>query len=284
MKNTRKVMIICMAILMLITTCIVSGCNNNNNLSTNIIASHVKFGEFGYNGRYLTSYATKAITSQKAKEIATIDKTKTQSTVNSNDTIDNKSEDTIYLSVNELASSVSTSTIPSEYTNRILNKYSGCQIKTIYCVEGTIEEQSKTDMLYGVDFKSVIESNEFVPFSQLVAKYIIAYPELIDDMEQANTDFKNSEASIVAPFLNIFSYHTNETGNLIVQTRDFTQIASSIGGGIGSCYRQDTEILYDAEGKMSKWQTSLGLYSATPNGTMKQGYILEVEILWIQKV
>ena len=130
----------------------------------------------------------------------------------------------------------------------------------------------------------MLTTNQHVPFSQLIAKYILAFPTLIDSMETRNEEYRNSEESLVAPFTNIFSYHTNAKGELVIHTRDFAEIPSSVGGGIGCSYRQDTEILYDADNKMQKWQTSLGLYSATPHGTMKQGYILEVEFNWIQKV
>ena len=71
---------------------------------------------------------------------------------------------------------------------------------------------------------------------------------------------------------------------MIIQSRDFAEIASSVGGGVGCSYRQDTEIVYDAEGKMVLWQTSLGISSSAPQGTMRQGYILEMSVEWIEKV
>lgn len=59
--------------------------------------------------------------------------------------------------------------------------------------------------------------------------------------------------------------------------------STSVGGRIGCSYRHNSEILYDYENKISKWQTSFGVYSSTPRGTMKQGYILEIEYNWIVK-
>jgi len=37
---------------------------------------------------------------------------------------------------------------------------------------------------------------------------------------------------------------------LIIQIRDYAEIVSSVGGGIGCFYRQDIEIINDNEGKM----------------------------------
>jgi hypothetical protein len=42
-------------------------------------------------------------------------------------------------------------------------------------------------------------------------------------------------------------------------------------------------MVYDEEGKLVKWQSSLGVYTATPSGTMKQGYILEMDFNWVVK-
>ena len=103
-------------------------------------------------------------------------------------------------------------------------------------------------------------------------------------MEEENIRFQNSDVGLIAPFKTIFSYHTGEEGNLIIQSRDFAEIASSVGGGVGCSYRQDTEIVYDMEGKMVLWQTSLGISTSAPQGTMRQGYILEMHVEWIEKI
>lgn len=54
----------------------------------------------------------------------------------------------------------------------------------------------------------------------------------------------------------------------------------SLRGGISASFRQDTEIMYDDDNKINKWQTSLGLIYSTPQGKTEQGYILEVEFEW----
>ena len=174
--------------------------------------------------------------------------------------------------------------LQNEVVRSILTNYAGCYITTKYYLENSDNLQSKTDKIVGTDFKSFLIDNQFTPFNQLVAKNIVAYDELIDYMEEENTRFQNSDLGLIAPFKTIFSYHTGEDGNLIIQSRDFAEIASSVGGGVGCSYRQDTEIVYDAEGKMILWQTSLGISTSAPQGTMRQGYILEMHVEWIEKV
>lgn len=227
----------------------------------------IKFGEFGYNGKYLTSFATSTINATQAKQLASDNMPSNASSVNA-----------LFLSSQVEAQP------PETLTNFVLAKYSGCVITTKFYVEGSENQIKKRDYLIGTDLKNMVEENKFTPFSQLVAKYIVCFPSLIDTMEQLNAEFKSSSEALVAPFQNIFTYHTNEKGELVIQTRDFAEIPSSVGGGIASSYRQDTEILYDAQNKIQKWQTSLGLYTATPQGTMKQGYILEVQFDWELKV
>ena len=258
-KNNKKTKFLAIIMLLVMMCCsfLLSGCFGNPSVP-------VKFGEFGYNGRYLTAFATQTILPSQAKQI-----------------LSNNMGGINTLSAKTLAASASVDPTPDQtLIDFVLAQYSGCQITTKFYVEGSEDQLTKSDYLIGTDLKSMLEENKFTPFSQLVAKYVLCFPNLIDNMEQLNAEFRASQESIVAPFANIFTYHTNEKGELVIQTRDFAEIPSSVGGGIASSYRQDTEILYDAQNKIQKWQTSLGLYSATPQGTMKQGYILEVEFNW----
>lgn len=227
----------------------------------------VVFGEFGYMNKYLIDFATEDITAVEAKQMLS-SSTGTQS---------------LNLSPN-IEKVASKPSVPTSKVQYILSEYSSCVVTTKYYVEGIDDQQTKQDTLQGTDFRSVIETNEITPFSQLVAKNLIAFPELIDYMEQSNQEFRSSELALVAPYRDIFTYHKNERGELVIKTRDFAEIPASVGGGIGCSFRQDSEILYDADMKITKWQTSLGLWSTTPKGTMKQGYILEVEFNWIKKV
>ena len=196
------------------------------------------FGQFGYNGIYLT-YAVKNISYFRAKEITQDTSTRFTTSIQNVKSFDLNMSD---------EASPSNSLVDS-----ILSEYAACQIVTTYYVNGSKEKQIKVDLLQGIDFKSMLATNQFTAFNQLIAKYLLAFPSLIDFMEQNNEEWRNSNLSTTAPFKAIFSYHTNSTGNLIIQTRDFSEIASSVGGGIGCNYRQDTEIIYDAQNKISKW-------------------------------
>ena len=273
----KKKLIMFLLVAVVSITSVFTGCFSDNT-----------FGEFGYNGVYLQAFAVKEISAEEAKTVLSNYGTglslAANSAINNPElaakSIDSKAvsgltDDDIYSIVdeNEVAAKVQS----------ILNSYSGCEITTYYYVENESDKQSKTDILQGTDFKNMLESNEFTSFSQLIAKYLIAYPTLIDYMEEKNKQFKESGQSNIAPFNNIFTYHNDADGNLVIQTSDYAEIAASVGGGIGCNFRQDAEILYDSEFKISKWHTSLGIWSATPQGTMKQGYILEVEFNWIPK-
>lgn len=259
-----KKLIIMIVSIVLCLTCVVSlsSCGEDGDR---------QFGVFSYNGIYLSEYAVNAITSKQAKQIIA-------------DNSPNYGANSFSVSEFKMSQTLDSTVSPSEnLLNNIRRRYSGCVITTEYYSPDSEDKLSKVDHVEGVDFSGILSENKFVPFNQLVAKNILIYPELIDYMEQQNRDFNNSYLAITAPFNNIFSYHTASTGNLVIQSRDFVEIASSVGGGIGSTYRQDTETIYDAEGKISLWQTSLGLSLATPMGTTKEGYILEIHFEWVKK-
>lgn len=266
----KKVNIIMVMILIFIA-CFGSGCNKNN--------ENVPFGMFSYNGKHLTAYATKEISAEEAKTI-----TQEQSRPIIGFSTNVKKEKPIDLFSVNPSSPINTPLPSTALVDSVITEYASVEVHTKYYVTGIEEPQTKTDFLQGTDFKNIIEINQFTPFSQLVAKGVIIFDELIDYMEEQNEIFANSDDVKIAPFKTIFSYHTDKSGNIVIQTRDFSEIPSSVGGGIGCSYRQDTEIVYDKENKLSKWQTSLGVYSATPKGTLMQGYILEVELIWNKKV
>lgn len=228
-----------------------------------------RFGEFGYNGKYLTAFTNKDITAGEARNILTT----------------NMTENYVEKDSSVALTSVMYTAVEGEEetVTYMIGKYAECVITTKYYVEGQEEQSIKVDELRGTDFKNMLEENFFAPFSQVVARYLVCYPGVIDEMEALNEEFKNSKEYEIAPFKNVFSYHTDLAGNFVLHIRDFSEIPSSVGGGVGCSYRQDSEILFDTENKISKWQTSLGLYTATPQGTMKQGYILEISFDWIEK-
>lgn len=225
-----------------------------------------RFGEFGYLDNWLTDYAVSEITAQKLKStIGELGGFSSSKSANTSDVLVNAGVEPLPT---------------EEMVAFITSKYSSCDITTLYYVADMDEQQSKVDTLQGTDFKDMIEKNRFSPFTQLVCKNLILFEESIDYMENVNQAFINSEVYKVAPFKNMFTYHLDKNGLPIIQLHDFSEIPSSNRGGVGCSFRQDIEILYDAEGKITKWQSSLGVYTTSPAGTIKQGYIVEINFNW----
>lgn len=275
----KKAFLIVLSIIICLASVSLVACEKSSDEGSGAVFS--QFGEFSYKGRTLTEYAVKTISAEQAKQIIS----KAENNIEYKKTSKNPTSVGLYSAATMSLNSERKNCLPSEeIVYNVLKDYAGCNVTTQYYVADSEEVQCKVDKLTGLDFKSVLEDNRFTPFNQLVAKNIIVFSDLIDYMEQENQAFSTSETGVVAPFKNIFSYHTDAEGNLIIQIRDYAEIASSVGGGIGCSYRQDTEILYDKSGKMVMWQTSLGLSSSTPQGTIKEGYILEMSVEWIEKV
>ena len=267
MKKINKFMLF--SILVICLLCMF-GCKKNNG------SSEKRFGKFSYNGYYLVDRAASDITYNEAKSI--VSKNRDSLRLSASNFSNSNGNDRLSVSTFDIDS-----TTPKQLVDDIMTKYAKCTITTNYSETGKEELQQKVDLLQGTDFKNMIETNLFAGYSQLLAKNIVIFSDLIDEMEQANEKFKQSETSKIAPFKNIFTYHKDSAGNLVIQIHDFAEIPSSVGGGIGCSYLQDTEIVYDSEGKVNKWMTSLGVYSATPTGTIQQGYILFVDFAWTIK-
>lgn len=238
---------------------------------------HEQFGQYGYKGHYLTSFASEQITFSDAKVIA--ESTTTGALAGKN---------VVYMSSASGGQALPASAVevPEEIVDELLSNYKGVSVVTRYYTEDKKQQQQQTHDIIGNEFKNLLTANEFIPYSRARAKFVIITPSIIDAMEAENKAFHDDTAtSRVAPFKNIYSYHKNEQGCLVIQINSFAEIASSTGGGIGSNFIQSNEILYDAEGKISRWQTSLGLNILNPSDgdDLKQGYILEVEFVWLPK-
>ncbi len=270
MKNTRTILII---ITLLICLFGLFGCKKKNTSNGD---ERKQFGKFGYNSHILIDQAVADINSSQAKSIA--ENNYRNAKTNVSNASFNGSLERLSVSTFDVDS-----TTPDDLVDAIMTKYAKCTITTTYCETGKDDLQKKEDLLQGTDFKNMVQKNTFASYSQLLAKNLIVFPNLIDEMEKANEEFKKSDVSKISPFKNIFTYHKDNSDNLIIQIHDFAEIPSSVGGGIGCSYLQDTEIVYDSEGKIVTWMTSLGLYSATPTGTIQQGYILYMNFDWALK-
>ena len=265
MKPLKCISIIVLCVVLVL--CSFTSCKKRDGF-LGIFGNEIKqFGVFDSYGVTLTQYSIEEISASEAKQI-----------ISNIASQNGQSLGTAYPGIhdNDLP-------LPAdEFIAYFMANYSDCTATTIYYIDDG-KEVSKQDFLQGTDFKAIVEDNLFTPFNQLVAKLIVIFPEIIDYMEKQNEDFKKSDTYDVAPFKTLFSYHKDKDGNLVIQSRDFAEIPSSEAGGVGCSYRQDTEIVFDATNKITNWQTSLGVYTASPQNTIKQGYILKVNFDWHEK-
>ena len=219
------------------------------------------FGGFSYNGIFLKEYATKQIGVNEAKRLVDVSSYETKPRKLITDRSDEISDD----------------------VQTVLKRYGSMTTIVKYYVSDSEQQQVRRDIYQGTDFKNLLETNYYEPFGQMSVRYLFVNDDLLDDMERQNAEFEESSSYLVNPFNEPFTYHTNEENQLIVQTHHFAELPASVGGGIGSTFRQDCESIFDKEGKITFWQSSLGLYTSTPTGTVKEGYIFEVEFEWVNK-
>jgi len=219
------------------------------------------FGIFSYNGTFLKEYACKTITSEEAK---TLLKSETNTT-------------------KRMLKTGYDSETSMETAKSILTKCAGLVVTTKYYIDDSDKQQERKDLFQGTDFMNLLIENHYVPFGEMNVKFLFVDTGLIDYMESENVSFKLDEANLVAPFIEPYTYHSNDENHLIIQTHSFAELPASINGGIGSTFREDCELVFDEEGKINLWQASLGLYTATPTGTVREGYIFEASFEWLSK-
>jgi len=244
-------------ILIGIFSLMLSGCNFSKSEAKN------QFGDFSYNGNFLKEYAVKQINVDEAKDLIYLEDNQIKLT-NYNEMVIDKEN---------LSSTIKT----------ILTKYASVEIVVKYYVSGTEEQQVRKDLYQGTDFLYMLTQNDYTPFGQMSTKHIYVNDGLLDSMEEENKNYKNDYRNMTSPFNEPYTYHTSETNELIIQSHYFAELPASTQGGIGSTFRQDCESIMDSEGKIRYWQSSLGIYTSTPTGTVKQGYIFEAEFSWIEK-
>lgn len=235
------------------------------------------FGEFGYNGVYLEEYASKELTYSEFVDL--VDNNGSSSKKDAKNPSVKKSviNDMLYDEKEYPA-------LSQDIINQTLSDYASVTATTTYYVSGVEDKVVKVDTVQGTDFRDLLANNEFIPFNQLVVKNLVVYDEILKYMEVKNAEFQESDMRLISPFKNIFTYHTNKEKQPIIQIHDFAEIPSSVVGGVGCSYRQDIELIYDLDNRLSRWQASLGVYTATPSGTVKQGYILSVDFEWNEKI
>ena len=215
------------------------------------------FGDFSHNGVFLTEYAVRKIDVDEAKDLIDISPylPKRQSRVNSY-------RDNIKI---------------------VLSKYASLLATVKYYEEGKKEQQVREELYQGTDFKHLLETNHYEPFGQMSVKYLFVDDELLNVMEEENQEYLLSESHITSPFNEPYTYHEDKNKELVLQTHSFAELPASTCGGIGSTFREDCELLFDEEGKIKLWQSSLGIYTSTPEGTLKEGFIFEVDFEWVEK-
>ena len=227
------------------------------------------FGEFCVDGKYLKEYAVKGISFDELKDL--IGKYE-----RANNTVRNAEND-------EAGESVDASELPvrpetsDALVNEIITTFGSVNINCKYFADEAWQDKNYT--LMGSDYNNMLKKNEYSPFNQLTAKNLVLSQEIIEYMEAENALFDMTSA----PYDKVYSYHVDKNNNVIIQQHNFVEIPSSVYGGVGCSFRQDIEAIYDAAGKITKWQTSLGIYSSMPDGTSKQGYTFEMDFDWILK-
>ena len=247
-----------------------AGSNSNNSGNSGTKPVKETFGMFSYRGVYLTSYKTSDITETEAKDMITIGENQTDAVLNSLSASTQNVNDTI----------------PENIVNAYLTQYKSISVVSRFWYEdenGNIYSQdSQPDEIFGTDFKTVLEKNEIQISTGIIVPNVIVYKELFDEFETANENFKLQENYIVSPFKDLYTYHKNDT-NFVLRSHYFVEIPASQIGGASCSFIQENESEFYYDGRLTRFQSSLGTKLQTKTGTQCEGTIFEIIITWNEK-
>ena len=257
----KKKIIAVIASILLIAQCalLFTGCGDKDK----------QFGEFTYYGKKLIDYAVNDISSGELKKL--VGRSLNVGTVNSSGTEDESSK-----------SGETPPPAPDRgLIDELTTNYATCKILVKLYENGSKNPIEYSYVVQGTDYYKIVSTNEYRLNDQIIVRSLTLYSDLVDYMDSENEKFHTEKST--APFTDIYTYHTDKKGNAVIKQRAFVEIPATQNGGVGCAYRQDIEMVYDSEAKITKWQSSMGIYTTTPNGTTQQGYILEMEFAWNEK-
>lgn len=228
------------------------------------------FGEFSCNGRRLIEQAEKKISAGDIKQL--LQKSSRSGYAANYSTGGN----------GEAVSAFSNQT-PDTVIDRIMRSFPVLKLNAKYFEGDSKKMTEKNDLIYGLNLEAYLRQNSYEPWGQIGMKYLVMYDELIDELENESAEYKKTNEARYAP--DLYTYHKDKNDIAILQIHIVKQIPSAVYGGIGALFKQDIEIVYDHQGKITKWQTSLGTLVQTTLGTSnREGYIMEVDFEWNEEI
>lgn len=255
MKKKSLFAVVMLIVMVLVS--VLSGCSGNGN-----------FGSFCQNGRYLKEIAKKSISYSQAIEKVRGSRAKAMSYADAEEMASIDEENGIH-------------PLPEGMVDSLVRKYSEVQIKVKYYNEKNKLTTTTDPSIQASRLEYHLKNNFLETSIGLRISNIIMLNDTLNDMEKANAAFSDRNAYFTHPY----TYHTDRKKNLVIQMHAYMEMSSlGLNGGIDCNVRQDTEVQYDSENKITKWQTSLGVWLASVNGIVREGYIYEVEFEWIKVV
>ena len=262
---------ILLTFLMLICLFSFTSCSNSTNLEKG-------FFKFLQNGKALEEYAKNQIKESKIVEIV---KKQYSDLENKSNTVKLTSAIT---DLTEEEGNTIPQTLTEDEIGTYLSTYGGLSIVTNYLPDNEKNKfEQKEDKIFGTQLKTVIQRNYYELYGQIEAAILVLNEDIINYLQSLDEKFQNSKYKKIAPFNNAVTYHQDAMGYPVIHISDFAELPASVVGGIGCFYRQDIEAVYDNENKIKIWQTSLGVYTSTPNGTVYEGIILKIDFDWALK-
>jgi len=193
-----------------------------------------------------------------------------------------------------------TFTFGQEYQNAIRDIYGGVHINTRWWLadrRGNLQiEEDQTLEVYLTDFTMLLRDNVIAIAGNVRIPHLVLLPEVIDWAEELNRyhrfyDGIVGDANVRSSWryrppgfdriIEFFNVTVNGQPHVVMQTNAFTEISShAVGGGGTAQFIRQNQALYNAQGRLVRFQSSTGIRTHMGRGTENVGHNFEVFFNW----
>jgi hypothetical protein len=166
---------------------------------------------------------------------------------------------------------------PEEIVNYYLLKYQSVSVTyDIIGSQGEVIKDAIFEIRGEVFLRTIRDNKVSITASMPVLEYLFISTSELEDMEEINIEFRNSDDYLISPFSTKYRYGENNNDGFAFELHDF----SSTGGGLVTT-RSRVDFTYDNEdNKLIGWQFTYWTKTEQTGGTELVNRTIEIKFDW----
>lgn len=268
MKKRNRILMIVVCLICLVCVFGLTACNKDLG---------ERFGMFSVGGKYLISLGKNKIEAAAAKALLRV-------------------KNGIFADAMEVADVEGGSEViegePNRDYSNLVSKYSSIEVSIDLWdanKKGELEKVNKLHIYSGQQLKDTLKNNRVFLESSIDVAYLICNDQYIEFFEKINEEFKLQDSYELSPFKQVFTYletdPKKENKCFVLQVHTYKDL-DNFYGGVAARFIQECEYKFDEEGKITNFQSSLGITINNPDSSLQfnGGRNVEIAFTWKEKV